>query len=396
MRIAILCSAATLAAAFPFDKTFAASPEVELIGVVRLSGELSDLSGLTDKLEDGSVANQFGGLSGIEYAGSGDQFFVLADRGAGDGAVSYPCRFHGCKLVADAASHAIRFELISTQLFASAAGQPLVGSLTALAADHERGVADSWWTALDPEGIRRLADGSFVITDEYGPHVVIVAETGIVAGEISVPKSFRLRPAGREVATVGAYVNRGLEGIAITPSGQRMLAVLQSPLIQDAEIRGDKCLGMNCRWLIFDEHHEVIKQVVYRLANLSTGVSEILAVDEDRFLVLERDSKVGKKAKIKRIFLADITSADDVSGVAALPVKAEPQNIAVVQKTLVIDLLDDRFGLGGQNAPEKPEGLAWGNDLLDGRRTLWVCCDNDFDARRTSDIYCFAVAGLSR
>jgi hypothetical protein len=63
---------------------------------------------------------------------------------------------------------------------------------------------------------------------------------------------------------------------------------------------------------------------------------------------------------------------------------------------LLIDLLDPAFGMSGEKAPEKPEGLAWGPRLADGRRLLMVCFDNDFDPARESIFVAFAIDGLDR
>ncbi len=372
----------------------AKTPSVELLGVARIDGNTSDGSGLTEKLEDGSSANQFGGLSAIDYTGVGDRFVLLSDRGAGDGAVSFPCRYHEAELVLVPENKEVRFVLSATHLFQSEDGQQLVGSLAAHGKDLINGRSDPQWTAFDPEGIRFLGNGQLLVSDEYGPRVVIAETDGRITSQYDVPIEFHLQLPRDGLYTAGLYPNRGFEGIAITPSGKKSIAVLQSPLVQDGVLKDGKCLGMNSRWLVFDRLGKPIKQIVYRLESVDTGVSEILAIDESRFLVLERDSNSGLEANVKKMFLAEIEDATDVSGMASLPEQAAPCHVVVASKTLVIDLLEDRFGLGGELAAEKPEGICWGKDLSDGRKTLWVCCDNDFDSSRKSEIYCFAVGGL--
>ncbi len=374
----------------------AASPQIELIGKLAIRGDHRDATEDQRKLEDGSHANQFGGLSGIEYRGTGNRFLLLADRGAGDGAVTYHCRYHEVELAADPATGTLSFQLESTHLLHTLAGEPLVGSTAAHQQHQHNKNAKHAWTAFDPEGIRLLADQSLLLSDEYGPHIVVVDPSGRISYEFTVPDKFRLREPENGVVQQGIYSNRGLEGIAVTPSGNRMIALPQSPLIQDAVIEDGKCLGLNCRSLVFDGNHNCIREIVYPLDNLASGTSEILAIDEERLLVLERDSKAGLEAKTKKIFLIDIAGASDVSGIESLPKTDLPENIIPAKKSLLIDLLEPRFGLGGENAHEKPEGLCWGPRLADGRRTLWVCCDNDFDASISSEIYCFAVDGLDR
>jgi hypothetical protein len=364
----------------------------DLLAVLRIDGDAKDLSGLSEKLEDGSSADLFGGLSAMEYTGVGNRFLLLPDRGAGDGAVSYPCRFHEAELTLSPDYGTIGFHLVATHFMKSPSGKSLVGSLTAHAEDLKTNSSN--WTAFDPEGIRKLDGANFIISDEYGPRVVLVDQSGKVTRELNVPESFRLREPINGKYTRGAFPNRGLEGVAVTPSGNTYVAVIQSPLVQDGKIDDDKCLGINCRWLVYNRSGEATRQVVYQLDNVKAGVSEVLAVDEHRFLVLERDSKGGVEAKHKRVYLADIRDCTDVSGIDALPADKDPTNVVVASKKLVLDLLDERFGLGGELAPEKPEGLAWGKPLADGRRTLWICCDNDFDSARKSEFYCFAVEGL--
>src|ERR1700755_74597 len=82
-----------------------ARADVSLLAIGTLAGT-SDLSGLTDTLENGVPDNILGGLgSGIAYAG-GDTFLAVPDRGpnaveyndAIDNTASYINRFHTVKM----------------------------------------------------------------------------------------------------------------------------------------------------------------------------------------------------------------------------------------------------------------------------------------------------------
>ncbi|WP_236622183.1 esterase-like activity of phytase family protein [Novipirellula maiorica] len=374
----------------------AATPQIELVGKVAIDGNRSDASGDAKPLEDGSPSDQFGGLSGIEYSGTGNRFLLLADRGAGDGQVNYHCRYHEADLILDQSTGKIAFELKTTRMLSTPTGEPLVGSNEAHEKCLNSATPHPTWTAFDPESVRLLPDSSLLISDEYGPHIVVVDQSGRISNEFTVPDKFRLRAADDGIFTKGVYSNRGLEGIAVTPSGSRMIALPQSPLIQDAVIENGYCIGLNCRCVVFDGNHNCIREIVYQLDNLASGTSEILAVDEDRFLVLERDSKAGREAKTKKIFLIDTRDASDVTQIESLPKTELPSSVTPARKSLFIDLLDPQFGVGGEHAHEKPEGLCWGPGLVDGRRTLWVCCDNDFEKSIQTEIYCFAIDGLDR
>jgi hypothetical protein len=80
--------------------------------------------------------------------------------------------------------------------------------------------------------------------------------------------------------------------------------------------------------------------------------------------------------------------------VASLPAGALPAGIVPVTKTLFIDLLDASFNLAPTIA-EKIEGLAWGPDLPDGRRVLYVISDNDLNPNLATQIYAFAIDGAA-
>ena len=129
--------------------------------------------------------------------------------------------------------------------------------------------------------------------------------------------------------------------------------------------------------------------------NRGQGASEILAINDHEFLVLERDNRSNLQTPPqaptrKKIYKIDINGATDVSGVDSLPAGPLPADIAPVQKTLFIDLLDPAFNLAPTIA-EKIEGLAWGPDLPDGRHVLYVISDNDLNPNLDTQLYAFAI-----
>jgi hypothetical protein len=81
----------------------------------------------------------------------------------------------------------------------------------------------------------------------------------------------------------------------------------------------------------------------------TVGLSELVALDENRFLVLERDNQAGIDARIKRIYEIDI------SGIVPQPQGGGP--FPVVRKRLIRDLIPDLRKPNGL-VIEKVEGLA--------------------------------------
>ncbi len=124
--------------------------------------------------------------------------------------------------------------------------------------------------------------------------------------------------------------------------------------------------------------------------------SEILALNDHQFLILERDSKGqgdGSSAKVKQVWAVDISGAQDVSslsGEAALLAKAPT-------KTLFLDIAGalKAFGVADTAIPAKLEGMAFGQDIVENgvtKHTLYIANDNDFvpGVAGSSRFYIFA------
>jgi len=191
----------------------------------------------------------------------------------------------------------------------------------------------------------------------------------------------------------GRATNRGMEGLAISDDGESLFGLMQSPLLQDSfrETMDQTPIGLNCRLPSFDAESSFGKEFVYHLDNESNKLNEILSCGRHQFVVIERDGLAGEEAGFKKLMLISKEFASDVSSVDELPPKELPGEIQPVAKTVLVDLLDDRWGLSGEKMPEKIEGLAFGPDIDDRHRLLLVASDNDFVPDQETVIYAFAV-----
>ncbi len=376
----------------------AAAADITLVGVATLPGDTSDLSGLKAKSPTDIPPDRLGGHgSGIAYSRRGDEYVLMSDRGPADGASDFACRFHRMDIrVTPGKSPAVTLKLIATTLLTADDGRQLVGSLGAFKqTEAEKNLR------FDPEGVRVGPRGEVFVSDEYGPLVVEFDEKGKRVRVFPVPARFQTAKPSKHPAdemppkaTAGRQSNRGLEGLAVTPDGGKLVGAMQSPLIQDGGGVNAKMerTGRNCRLLVIDRGTLKTREFVYVLDDPANGVNEILAVNDHEFLVLERDSKAGKDAAFKKVFRIDLTAATDVSGTDKLPAGELPKDIKPVTKTPFLDLLDPAFKIAGKDCPEKFEGLAFGPDLPDGKRLLLVTADNDFIATAPFRVYAFTVA----
>jgi hypothetical protein len=239
---------------------------------------------------------------------------------------------------------------------------------------------------LDPEAIRVSVDGKSVfVSDEYGPYVrQFDRATGSLTKTFALPANLNVANpspvASTEIGgnTSGRTTNKGMEGLALTPDGKTLVGAMQAALIQD-DVSPTKKL---VRIVTIDIATGATKEYGYRLTS-GSGISEIVAINDHEFLVVERDGKGlgdGTNAVAKQLFKIDLAGATDItnlSGQAALD--------AVVGKAQVLDivaaLLNAGLGITADQVPSKIEGLAFGQDIvLNGivQHTLYISNDNDF------------------
>ena len=370
---------------------------LELVGIGRVAGNATDGLVLTPAtLEDGTPHNQLGAFgSSIGYTGCGTKYLAAPDRGPADGTTSYLDRFYLFDIVVQpGAATPVTVALASARLLSNGEGNGFVGLASAFDA-----TSSTASLRLDPEGIRPSGRGTFYASDEYGPFLYEFNARGRRVRSLSIPAKFLIDHPGPTVETElpptnakGRQPNRGMEGLATTPVGDKLYGIMQNALIQDGALdAANKRIGMNNRILEVDIARRTTRELVYPLDSAKNGVNELVAVNDHQFLVVERDGNAGTAAAFKKIFLIDIAGATDVSGIDALPTTGLPAGVVAVQKALFLDLLAPEFALAGEGFPEKIEGLSFGPDLADRRRLLLVTSDNDLAATADSLIYAFAI-----
>jgi hypothetical protein len=238
---------------------------------------------------------------------------------------------------------------------------------------------------LDPEGLVALADGTFWVSDEYGPHILHLDARGVTLERIN---PFGTGTGGRKLPQVLAKrrPNRGMEGLTITPDGKTLVGIMQSSL--DNPSKAVRNTSRVTRLVSFDIETGITKQFLYLQEKPGLSNSEITALTPTTFLVLERDGNFPgdpvQPSTIKKIFKIDISQATDVSDpddtenglfvngktLEQLTVnELTAAGIKPVTKQLVLDLL----ALPQLYPHDKPEGLS-----LIGLCTLAISNDDDF------------------
>lgn len=372
-----------------------------------LAGDLLDRSGGT------SVNNgRMGFFSDLYYDSNRNEWWGLSDRGPGGGTISYDTRVHRFSLSVNATTGTIAsFNIEETIPFRSGSS-PLNG----LAPNPSTVLGQSF----DPEGfVISPRTGNFLVADEYGPSLYEFSRNGSLVRQYAMPANIlpKVNSTVNYTATPkpgaltsGREPNRGLEGLAISPDGNHAYAMLQNGTVTDGNNSGSSfARSLYSRILKFDLNSgAVVGQYAYRLDGTGTapaqgrGISALVALDDHRFLVLERNNRgVGVDSTLsspqKLVYLIDLLGASDVSLVdlnGANPTGVIPvskQSTALINLAAPTTLADPSLaGLGGL-APEKWEGLTVGPRLTDGSYLLLAGTDNDYSVTQNSTATQFDV-----
>ncbi|SEW32707.1 Uncharacterized conserved protein [Chryseobacterium wanjuense] len=165
---------------------------------------------------------------------------------------------------------------------------------------------------LDSESIVAAADGTFWVSDEYGPHIVHYSADGIELERIS---PYGVNTGTRKLPAVFAKrrPNRGMEGMCMTPDGKMLVGTMQSTMYVPT-----KALATNTtltRIVTFDLVSGQTKQYLYKQdGGASDSVCDITPISNTEFLVIERDGKFGSEGGLKKVYRINLSGASDVSG----------------------------------------------------------------------------------
>ncbi|GGB49425.1 hypothetical protein GCM10011505_33150 [Tistrella bauzanensis] len=179
----------------------------------------------------------------------------------------------------------------------------------------------------------------------------------------------------------GMRPNKAFEAIDVTKDGRQAVAMPEDVLMQEMTDENGRT-GIPVRVMRFDlDSGRPIGAHVYRLDPFpdpgadgapgginANGAVSMLLLDDGRYLVLERAFLKAYGVRI-RLYLADPAGADDVLAIDNL----KNRRYRAASKRLIGDLIG--AGLRADNW----EGMAFGPDLPDGRKTLVLVSDDNFN-----------------
>nr|WP_322657642.1 phytase [Dendronalium sp. ChiSLP03b]MDZ8203938.1 phytase [Dendronalium sp. ChiSLP03b] len=331
------------------------------------------------------VQTQVGGLSGVTYDAANNRYYAISDDRSQNG----PARFY-------------TFTTNSGVTFTNVT--PLKDSNGNLFATF----------SLDPEGISLTKNGTVFISSEGEVNLAagrvsdpFIKEFSLATGQelrsLAVPKKFL--PAVEDTngngkvdtgdtQTSGIYNNLAFESLTITPDQKTLFTATENALSQDGP-RVSTTVGSRSRILQYNlVSGQPEKEYLYITdasvtPNPTTGFSDnglvdLLAIDNrGTLLALERSFAEGVGNTIK-IYEITLQGATDISTIDSLNSLNQTQlaAIAPAQKRLVLNLND----LNLPNGTDNIEGLAFGPKLVDGRQSIVLVSDNNFNQSQFTQI----------
>ena len=194
---------------------------------------------------------------------------------------------------------------------------------------------------FDPESFVIAADGTIWVGDEFGPYLLQFDSNGVLLDppfatpdygpgkdpsrdQVRAPQNpaLLLNPVGPgQPSPANLPTSRGYEGMTTNPARTRIYAMLEGTVsgdppgtvrLMEFDPQAKRWLGLLGRYQFDDPTH---------------AIGEIAVVNENEYLVIERDSRQGAEARFKRIYKIDLTRRDP-NGIFAKELVVDLLNIA--------------------------------------------------------------------
>lgn len=325
-----------------------------------------------------------GGISGIDFDEKQNRYYLISD----DRSDKNNARFYTASIsISEKGIDSVR--LLDVITLRQPNGTPYPNSNTNpwLTPDPEAiryyqpGNALAWVT----EGERKLGEDTVLIN----PGIQMIDTQGRYKSSFKIPPNLHMQATG-----LGPRQNGTLEGLSFSEDFTALYTILEEPLCQDGPRADLKETDSFVRIYKFDVRSGTnTAQYAYKLEKIPhapitpngfkvNGVSEILYAGSNHLLVIERSSSAGRPSFAIKVFLADISRAENIINCPSL-IQSPPNPPAAKKLLLNLDDLDiyiDNF-----------EGVTFGPTLSNGHKTLIFVADNNFKSSERNQFLLFEV-----
>lgn len=325
-----------------------------------------------------------GGLSGIDYDAKHEKYYLISD----DRSDKNPARFYTAAVfITQKGIDSVRFTGVNNMLQYNGTVYP-------------NNNQDPFHTP-DPEAIRYNPVSHQLVWTSEGERIVKEKDTVLVNPLVTgistrgnYIDSFFL-PANLIMHAIekGPRQNGVFEGLSFADNYKTLYVNVEEPLYEDGPKADITDNNAYIRILKFDvATKNNIAQYAYKLSPVAyppipatafkiNGVSDILSIDKNKLLVIERSFSSGRLPCTIKIFIADLQSATDISNI----VLKGNNNFIPASKKLLLNM--DDLGIYIDNI----EGVTFGPALPNGHKTLLFIADNNFNAVQKTQLLLFEV-----
>ncbi|MEG5067440.1 esterase-like activity of phytase family protein, partial [Microcoleus sp. B3-A4] len=320
----------------------------------------------------GTPTTRVGGLSGLTYDAGTNTYYAISD-GRNSGSSLGPSRFYTLTIPNVSSGSLATGGVVFT-------GVRQIGNPPPFAADTS-----------DTEGIGFIGGNVFVSsegnfstnTQPFINRFNIAAGNQNLALTIPSPK-YDVSSAD---TTSGIRNNQAFESLTITPSASFLFTATENALEQDGPASSTTA-GTRSRILRYDLSTNTANGEFLYNTDPRNGISEMLAVDDNTLLVLERflDLSTTPPSGDLKLYQISLTGATDIQNNTGL-IASGVAGITPVSKTQIADF-PNTSGFPVNNF----EGMTFGpSQTATGKRSLILVSDNNFNSFLPTAFAAFAV-----
>jgi len=162
---------------------------------------------------------------------------------------------------------------------------------------------------IDPESLQRAHNGDLWVGDEFGPWILHFDAHGtLLDPPFEIPGVRSPNNPWLNGQPNTQPNSRGFEGMAMTPDGRYLYAILEGATVADL-------VNNNLQRRHVYEFSVAAKALTgrtweYGTAEPGYSVADAAALDQHRLVVIERDGKLGLDAAFRRVNLVDLRDVD--------------------------------------------------------------------------------------
>lgn len=335
-----------------------------------------------NEIKTGTLFNdvQIGGLSGIYYDKTADLYYAISDSR---------------NTTQEGLARVYTLKIAATEK-----------GIEQLAVQESHNLLDKdgqpWKKGdVDAEGIAPLVNGEgFYWSSELGSPLRIMDKQGKFVADLADVVPDYYNPQGKKEDPIGVRGGATFEGLSITPDGKTLFLATETALKQDGSL-ATTIHSSPARILKYtvnptDNTLTLVGEFIYNVDPIpqvsqfavnDNGLSEILAINENKAIIIERAGRNASEGFNDfdfniRVYLVDFEQSTNIMGMKSLSNIEKLSATQPVRKRLLIDF--EKI----TDAPDCIEAVTFGPEI-DGKKTLLFVSDNNFQPYQSNKFYLF-------